>query len=79
MITRGRFPRFYALTQTDLGDALAALGGREPGTARLEEAVAAYDAAIAILDRVPADRYGGIARAGRVRASELLEQRRVSR
>ena len=77
-MTRERFPRFSGVTQTDLGDALTALGGREPG-ARLEEAAAAYDAAIAIFDLAPADRYGGIARAGRERASELLEQRRASR
>jgi hypothetical protein len=48
-------------------------------TARLEEAAAAYDASIAIFDRASADHYSGIARANRVRVSELLEQRRASR
>ena len=32
--------------QTNLGNALQSLGGRESGTARLEEAVAAYRAAL---------------------------------
>jgi hypothetical protein len=34
------------MTQTNLGIALARLGERESGTARLEEAVAAYRAAL---------------------------------
>ena len=34
------------MTQNNLGNALAALGARESGTARLEEAVAAYRAAL---------------------------------
>lgn len=36
----------WARTQNDLGNALAKLGGRESGTARLEEAVAAYREAL---------------------------------
>jgi hypothetical protein len=35
-------PLQWANTQNNLGVALAALGGRESGTARLDEAVAAY-------------------------------------
>jgi hypothetical protein len=34
------------MTQNNLGNALSALGERESGTARLEEAVAAYRAAL---------------------------------
>ena len=34
------------MTQKNLGNALKALGERESGTARLEEAVAAYRAAL---------------------------------
>src|SRR5206468_4113058 len=47
----------WAMTQTNLGTALRALGERESGTARLEEAVAAYRAALEELtrDRVPLD------------------------
>ena len=45
------------MTQNDLGNALEAIGERESGTARLEEAVTAYRAALEELtrDRVPLD------------------------
>ena len=43
--TRERVPLDWAMTQNNLGNALSTLGERESGTARLEEAVAAYDAA----------------------------------
>ena len=39
-------PLAWALTQNNLGNALRILGKRESGTARLEEAVAAYRAAL---------------------------------
>jgi tetratricopeptide (TPR) repeat protein len=44
-------------TQNNLGDALRALGERESGTARLEEAVAAFNAALEerTRERVPLD------------------------
>ncbi|MEO9191029.1 MAG: hypothetical protein ABI224_13685, partial [Acetobacteraceae bacterium] len=47
----------WAMTQNNLGNALQTLGGRESGTARLEEAVAAYWAALQELtrERVPLD------------------------
>jgi tetratricopeptide (TPR) repeat protein len=47
----------WAGTQTNLGTALWTLGSRESGTARLEEAVVAYRAALGELtrDRVPLD------------------------
>jgi tetratricopeptide (TPR) repeat protein len=44
--TRERVPLDWAMTQMDLGIALARLGERESGTARLEEAVAAYREAL---------------------------------
>jgi hypothetical protein len=44
--TRERAPFDWAGTQNDLGVALLALGRRETGTARLEEAVAACRAAL---------------------------------
>jgi tetratricopeptide (TPR) repeat protein len=43
---RERVPLGWALTQDDLGIALATLGERESGTTRLEEAVAAYRGAL---------------------------------
>ena len=42
--TRERVPLDWAATQTNLGNALSALGERESGTARLEEAVARLSA-----------------------------------
>ena len=44
--TRERVPLDWATTQNNLGNALQTLGERERGTARLEEAVAAYRAAL---------------------------------
>ena len=48
-------PLQWATTQNNLGNALGTLGERESGTARLEEAVAAYRAALEerTRDRVP--------------------------
>jgi tetratricopeptide (TPR) repeat protein len=43
---RARVPLDWAMTQNNLGNALATLGEQESGTARLEEAVAAYRAAL---------------------------------
>jgi exonuclease VII small subunit len=40
--TRERVPLDWAGTQNNLGTALSTLGERESGTARLEEAIAAY-------------------------------------
>jgi tetratricopeptide (TPR) repeat protein len=53
--TRDRVPLDWAMTQMNLGNALATLGERESGTARLEQAVAAYRAALEenTRDRVP--------------------------
>src|SRR6185437_1999590 len=47
----------WAMTQTNLGAALPTLGERESGTARLEEAVAAYREALKeyTRERVPLD------------------------
>ena len=54
---RDRVPLDWAVTQNNLGIALATLGERESGTARLEEAVAAYRAALEewTRERVPLD------------------------
>ena len=50
-------PLDWATTQTNLGNALLMLGERESGTGRLEEAVAAFRAALEerTRDRVPLD------------------------
>ncbi len=58
------------MTQNNLGTALQALGARESGTARLEEAVAAYRAALLerTRDKVPL-RLGHDAEQSRRRAS----------
>src|SRR5208282_4404810 len=55
--TRERVPLDWAATQMNLGNALQTLGERESGTARLEEAVAAYRAALEerTRERVPLD------------------------
>ena len=55
--TRERVPLGWAATQTNLGNALATLGARESGTARLEEAVAACREALKeyTRERVPLD------------------------
>ena len=55
--TRERVPLDWAMTQNNLGNALQTLGERESGTARLEEAVAAYRAALEerTRERVPLD------------------------
>ena len=44
--TRDRVPLDWAATQNNLGNALQTLGARESGTARLEQAVDAYGAAL---------------------------------
>ena len=55
--TRERVPLDWATTQNNLGIALSTLGERESGTARLEEAVTAYRAALEewTRERVPLD------------------------
>jgi tetratricopeptide (TPR) repeat protein len=55
--TREHVPVDWAMTQNNLGNALATLGERESGTQRLEEAVAAFRAALEeyTRERVPLD------------------------
>jgi hypothetical protein len=54
-ITREGMPLQRAQTQMNLGNALSTLGGRETGTARLEEAASAFRLALQELtrERVP--------------------------
>jgi hypothetical protein len=42
-------PLDWAMTQSNLGTALRTLGERESGTARLEEAVAAWDQCLTVV------------------------------
>ena len=51
MLTPGRRPLDWAKTQNSLGAALSTLGGREEGTAHLEESVAVYQAALEVYVR----------------------------
>jgi tetratricopeptide (TPR) repeat protein len=46
ILSRESLPLAWAATQNNLGNALATLGVRETGTARLEKAMAAYSAAL---------------------------------
>lgn len=57
LVLRDQVPLDWAKTQNRLGNALLTLGQRESGTARLDEAVAAYQAALEeqTRDRVPLD------------------------
>ena len=55
--TRERVPLDWAMTQNNLGTALATLGERESGTERLEQAVTAFTEALKerTRERVPLD------------------------
>jgi tetratricopeptide (TPR) repeat protein len=81
--TRERVPLQWAMTQMNLGNALCKLGNalcklgeRETGTARLEEAITAYDAALKVF--VPARAiYTDACRNNRDRAQALLSFRKT--
>ena len=64
------------MIQMNLGNALAALGERESETARLEEAVATYDGALAIFVVARTDYYESICRKSRDRVRAILDQRK---
>jgi hypothetical protein len=73
---RDRVPLQWAMTQMSHGNALSALGRRESGTARLEEAVAVYRAALEEMTQEAA-----LNRIGQENLAEclaLLKQRRES-
>ena len=48
---RERVPLDWAMTQNNLGNALRTLGERESGTARLDEAVAAWNDCLAVVEK----------------------------
>jgi tetratricopeptide (TPR) repeat protein len=74
---RERVPLDWAMTQNNLGTALRTLGQRESGTARLEEAVAAWNDCLEITASIlPAQWVSGLrARRDEVRAE--IERRSV--
>jgi hypothetical protein len=74
--TRARVPLDWAQTQNNLGLALWSLGERESGTARLEEAVAAYRDALSIFESAAAVYFAQVTHRNLARAEALLIQRR---
>jgi hypothetical protein len=74
--TREDMPLHWAITEWGLGNALKALGEREGGTARLSNAVNAYESALAIFVSTGSDRYAEICRTSRDRSIALLNQMR---
>jgi len=68
-------PLDWALTQNSLGLALAALGEREGGIKRLEEAIAAYDAALSVVALDEGSHEIENVNKNRTRASALLASR----
>jgi transcriptional regulator with XRE-family HTH domain len=74
--TRERVPLDWAMTQHNLGIALSRLGERESGTARLEEAVAAYRDALKEFTRERVPLQWAATRNNLREALKLLNQRR---
>jgi hypothetical protein len=64
------------VTQHNLGAVLATLGEREGGTARLQEAVEAFRAALAEFEAAGAGRSAAAARRNLARAAAVLAERR---
>jgi Tetratricopeptide repeat len=64
----------WAMTLNNLGTALQALGDRESNTARLEEAVTAYDAALAVFIEAGAGHYIKGCQANKSRVAMLLHK-----
>ena len=60
------------MTHNNLGNVLHSLGERESGTARLEEAVAAYRAALEVFEASGASYYTNHTRENLARAEILL-------
>ncbi len=75
--TRERVPLQWAMTQNNLGNALVGLGERESGTARLEEAVTAYRAAIEEFNAGWAEGLLATAQASLIHAEQIISERRI--
>ena len=76
--TRERVPLQWAQTQMSLGVVLSALGERETGTARLVEAVTAWDLSLTVGDSGWPQERAGLVRSARDQAQAELA-RRLSR
>jgi hypothetical protein len=63
------------MTQNNLGNALRSLGERESGTARLEEAVAAFRVALDTFVEAGADHFASVAKQTLSCALKLLDER----
>ena len=72
-------PLDWAGTQNNLGNALSSLGKRESGRARLEEAVAAYRAALEVLEAAENSLYVSMVRSNLERTETLITERRSGR
>ena len=75
--TRERVPLDWAMTQNNLGNALPTLGEREAGTARLEEAVAAFDACLTVVVSAWPDEWVRGVRRNRDDAQAEIARRRL--
>ena len=75
--TRKRLPFQWAATQNNLGNALAALGERESGPERLEQAVVAFNEALLEFTPKEMPRHWAIVQDACARALMLLRERRV--
>ena len=73
---RERGPFNWAGTQNNLGTALQALGERESDTARLEQAVEAFQAALLEWTREATGHWHEVAQRNLTRTLALLEKRR---
>ena len=73
--TRERVPLDWAMTQNNLGTALMALGEREHGTKRLEQAVGAYRAALEVFSDEGSSRYRAVTQNNLARALKRLSER----
>ena len=75
--TRKRVPPDWASTQTNLGSALAALGERETGTERFEQAVHAHRSALVVFTVEDLPQYHKIAQDNLQIALLRLQARRA--
>jgi len=74
--TRGRMPVDWATMQNHLGNALIALGDRESGTARLEQAISTYREALRELTRERAPLPRTVLQVDLGNAMEMLGERK---
>jgi hypothetical protein len=74
--TRERVPLDWAGTQNNLGTALRALGERESGTKRLEQAAETYRTALKVYEMANSTYYVETARRNLARTEALLAERR---